>query len=108
VSPPTQLQEAILDAKRSHPTWSNARIADHVGCSASYVSETLVEYDTTVLDTLDHEPATPADVDPPSASTSPSGGDLFWWLFVGFVLWVLLWKLGAVPPPGEILWLQPS
>jgi len=41
---PTPTQQKILDAARENPEMNQTELADEVGCSDSYVSETLREY----------------------------------------------------------------
>ncbi|WP_436929061.1 hypothetical protein [Halosimplex halobium] len=105
VSNPTDLQQAILYTVREHPRWSNAEVADHVGCSDSYVSNTLEEYDTSILDTIDN-PTTADEVDhEPSeyGSGTQDGIGLVEMLVLMLILWVVGWKVGIVPAPGEVL-----
>ncbi|WP_123621088.1 hypothetical protein [Halorubrum sp. CSM-61] len=46
----TSTQQAILYKKDENPNWSNAEIADAVGCSDSHVSKTLRKWDPDDMD----------------------------------------------------------
>lgn len=46
----TSTQQAILYKKDENPDWSNAEIADAVGCSDSHVSTTLRKWDPEDMD----------------------------------------------------------
>lgn len=54
--PKTDLKRDILIAAKNNPGASNAELADIAGCSESYVSNVLSEYDDyTQIDAIDDE-----------------------------------------------------
>jgi hypothetical protein len=104
----TELQQAILHTKREHPDWAASDVADAVGCSTSYASDVLSEYDTARLSKVDGEPATAADVEPPASQSDSSGGTggltgeqkIFLILLLAMLYWLGV-QNNIFPPLGE-------
>lgn len=85
----TDLQQAILHTKREHPGMSNAAIADRVGCSASYVTTTLQEYDTVDLNRVAGDPTTAEEISRDSDESGLTQSQKKW-LFIALCIGVIL------------------
>lgn len=94
----TDLQQAILHTKREDPALSNREIASRVGCSPSYVSQTLNDHGGWELDQMAGDPVTADDIErdyTPPHEREDSGGKLLALLLLLLVLWYLV-QNGAI------------